>query len=93
MGALLSSESISLSDNIHDTFKKCKVYFMVKYLLPIIRLLSKCLMVMIACLVVWVEHGDELSLEYAGSYALKGDLVRYSSISCLSYSLIINCDV
>lgn len=25
---------------------------------------------------VWVEHGDELSLEYAGSYALKGDLVR-----------------
>nr|ABF95396.1 Transmembrane protein G5p, putative, expressed [Oryza sativa Japonica Group] len=26
---------------------------------------------------VWVEHGDELSLEYAGSYALKGDLVRY----------------
>lgn len=48
MGALLSSESISLSDNIHDTFKK-----------------------------LWVEHGDELSLEYAGSYALKGDLVRY----------------
>jgi len=29
------------------------------------------------CLAVWVEHGDELSLEYAGSYALKGDLVRY----------------
>uniref|UniRef100_A0A0D9VSV0 SAC domain-containing protein n=1 Tax=Leersia perrieri TaxID=77586 RepID=A0A0D9VSV0_9ORYZ len=26
---------------------------------------------------IWVEHGDELSLEYAGSYALKGDLVRY----------------
>ncbi|XP_066164650.1 phosphoinositide phosphatase SAC8 isoform X5 [Oryza sativa Japonica Group] len=26
---------------------------------------------------MWVEHGDELSLEYAGSYALKGDLVRY----------------
>ncbi|XP_073352812.1 phosphoinositide phosphatase SAC8 isoform X15 [Aegilops tauschii subsp. strangulata] len=26
---------------------------------------------------LWVEHGDELSLEYAGSYALKGDLVRY----------------
>ncbi|XP_066384405.1 phosphoinositide phosphatase SAC8-like isoform X1 [Miscanthus floridulus] len=48
MGALLSSESISLSDNINDIFKK-----------------------------LWVEHGDELSLEYAGSYALKGDLVRY----------------
>ncbi|XP_078160508.1 SAC domain-containing protein 8 isoform X1 [Carex rostrata] len=26
---------------------------------------------------VWVEHGDEISLEYAGSHALKGDLVRY----------------
>jgi len=25
---------------------------------------------------LWVEQGDELSLEYAGSYALKGDLVR-----------------
>ncbi|XP_066394894.1 phosphoinositide phosphatase SAC8-like isoform X4 [Miscanthus floridulus] len=48
MGALLSSENISLSDNINDIFKK-----------------------------LWVEHGDELSLEYAGSYALKGDLVRY----------------
>ncbi|KAL6648318.1 hypothetical protein ACP70R_012542 [Stipagrostis hirtigluma subsp. patula] len=48
MGALSSTESISLSDDINDTFKK-----------------------------LWVEHGDELSLEYAGSYALKGDLVRY----------------
>jgi hypothetical protein len=83
MGALLSSESISLSDNINDIFKKCKVSFMV--LLPIIRLLSKCLVVMNSCLAVWVEHGDELSLEYAGSYALKGDLVRYSSIYCLFF--------
>ncbi|CAL4930495.1 unnamed protein product [Urochloa decumbens] len=48
MGALSSSESISISDNNNDVFKK-----------------------------LWVEHGDELSLEYAGSYALKGDLVRY----------------
>ncbi|CAN6301260.1 unnamed protein product [Urochloa humidicola] len=48
MGALSLSESISLSDNNNDVFKK-----------------------------LWVEHGDELSLEYAGSYALKGDLVRY----------------
>jgi len=48
MEALSSSESISMSDDINDIFKK-----------------------------LWVEHGDELSLEYAGSYALKGDLVRY----------------
>ncbi|XP_024189886.1 phosphoinositide phosphatase SAC8 isoform X1 [Rosa chinensis] len=26
---------------------------------------------------LWAEHGDEISLEYAGTYALKGDLVRY----------------
>ncbi|KAM2894708.1 hypothetical protein FF1_009914 [Malus domestica] len=26
---------------------------------------------------LWVEQGDEISLEYAGTYALKGDLVRY----------------
>ncbi|KAL2337099.1 hypothetical protein Fmac_011545 [Flemingia macrophylla] len=25
----------------------------------------------------WAEQGDELSLEYAGTHALKGDLVRY----------------
>ncbi|KAJ4704408.1 Phosphoinositide phosphatase [Melia azedarach] len=26
---------------------------------------------------LWAEQGDELSLEYAGTHALKGDLVRY----------------
>ncbi|GKV22002.1 hypothetical protein SLEP1_g31911 [Rubroshorea leprosula] len=26
---------------------------------------------------MWAEHGDEISLEYTGTYALKGDLVRY----------------
>lgn len=26
---------------------------------------------------MWAEQGDEISLEYAGTYALKGDLVRY----------------
>ncbi|XP_044473946.1 phosphoinositide phosphatase SAC8 isoform X1 [Mangifera indica] len=26
---------------------------------------------------LWAEHGDEISLEYAGTYAMKGDLVRY----------------
>ncbi|RXH81856.1 hypothetical protein DVH24_036197 [Malus domestica] len=26
---------------------------------------------------LWVEQGDEISLEYPGTYALKGDLVRY----------------
>lgn len=26
---------------------------------------------------LWAEQGDEISLEYAGTHALKGDLVRY----------------
>ncbi|XP_020578164.1 phosphoinositide phosphatase SAC8 isoform X2 [Phalaenopsis equestris] len=26
---------------------------------------------------LWAEHGDEISLEYTGTHALKGDLVRY----------------
>lgn len=26
---------------------------------------------------MWAEQGDEISLEYAGTNALKGDLVRY----------------
>ncbi|KAL0910861.1 hypothetical protein M5K25_018957 [Dendrobium thyrsiflorum] len=26
---------------------------------------------------LWAEHGDEISLEYTGTLALKGDLVRY----------------
>ncbi|XP_019162639.1 PREDICTED: phosphoinositide phosphatase SAC8 isoform X2 [Ipomoea nil] len=26
---------------------------------------------------LWVQQGDEISLEYSGTYALKGDLVRY----------------
>ncbi|KAL8152599.1 hypothetical protein V2J09_010359 [Rumex salicifolius] len=27
--------------------------------------------------ILWVDHGDEISLEYAGTHALKRDLVRY----------------
>ncbi|MBA0572333.1 hypothetical protein Golob_002681 [Gossypium lobatum] len=27
---------------------------------------------------LWAEQGDEISLEYAGTHALKGDLVRYT---------------
>ncbi|WOL01909.1 phosphoinositide phosphatase SAC8 isoform X3 [Canna indica] len=27
--------------------------------------------------ILWAKHGDEISLEYSGTHALKGDLVRY----------------
>ncbi|GMN40355.1 hypothetical protein TIFTF001_009565 [Ficus carica] len=29
---------------------------------------------------MWAEQGDEISLEYAGTYALKGDLVRQDAV-------------
>jgi len=72
MGALSSSESISISDSINDIFKKCKLILMKIYC----QQLDCSLHILWLCLAVWIEHGDELSLEYAGSYALKGDLVR-----------------
>ncbi|XP_023539998.1 phosphoinositide phosphatase SAC8 isoform X2 [Cucurbita pepo subsp. pepo] len=30
---------------------------------------------------LWAEQGDEISLEYAGTHALKGDLVRYGKLT------------
>ncbi|KAL6574589.1 Phosphoinositide phosphatase sac8 [Orobanche minor] len=48
VGALSSTECISMFDEDFETFKK-----------------------------LWVEHGDEISLEYSGTHALKRDLVRY----------------
>ncbi|PKA66909.1 Phosphoinositide phosphatase SAC8 [Apostasia shenzhenica] len=27
--------------------------------------------------ILWAEHGDEISLQYTGTHALKGDLIRY----------------
>ncbi|KAL6520902.1 Phosphoinositide phosphatase sac8 [Orobanche gracilis] len=32
---------------------------------------------------LWVEHGDEISLEYSGTHALKRDLVRYGKQTVL----------
>lgn len=32
---------------------------------------------------LWVQQGDELSLEYSGTFALKGDLVRYGKQTML----------
>lgn len=31
-------------------------------------------------LTVWANHGDEISVQYSGTEALKGDFVRYSLI-------------
>nr|XP_028945499.1 phosphoinositide phosphatase SAC8-like isoform X2 [Malus domestica] len=36
-----------------------------------------CLLKTIKHLEMWAVQGDEISLEYSGTYALKGDLVRY----------------
>lgn len=32
---------------------------------------------------VWANHGDDISLQYSGTGALKGDFVRYFSMDLL----------
>lgn len=39
--------------------------------------LLPCLFELCLFYLVWADQGDEISLEYAGTHALKGDLVRY----------------
>lgn len=33
---------------------------------------------------VWANHGDDISIQYSGTPALKGDFVRYLSVLLLS---------
>jgi len=40
-------------------------------------------------IVVWVNQGDEISLEYTGTHALKRDLVRYVMSLLSSFGLLI----
>ncbi|KAK9135760.1 hypothetical protein Syun_015090 [Stephania yunnanensis] len=35
---------------------------------------------MYICIIVWAEQRDEISLEYSGTSALKGDLIRYEKV-------------
>ena len=42
--------------------------------------------------IVWANHGDDISIQYSGTPALKGDFVRYFSMdlaSLCSYDLIL----
>lgn len=36
---------------------------------------------------VWANHGDDISIQYSGTPALKGDFVRYLSFSINSLSV------
>lgn len=36
-------------------------------------------------IVVWADHGDDISLQYAGTPALKRDLVRYLLLLFISH--------
>ena len=34
---------------------------------------------------VWADHGDDISIQYSGTGALKGDFVRYVLFCCLEF--------
>lgn len=82
VGAFSSIDCISMFGEDFETFKTC-MNFMLKYLcLSAARGSPLSFSVIspelnIVLLLVWVEQGDEISLEYAGTHALKRDLVRY----------------
>lgn len=74
IGVLDSTESISMFDEDYQKFRTCMDFFLL-YILPSI-MSQKLSIILNSVALVWAEHGDEISLEYAGTYALKGDLVR-----------------
>lgn len=56
-------------------------YFLLQHIMLCHKLLRvievlRSVMNFMSFVVVWAEQGDEISLEYAGTNALKGDLVR-----------------
>lgn len=37
---------------------------------------------------VWADHGDDISIQYSGTGALKGDFVRYVCFYCLEFEVV-----
>ncbi|KAI3474749.1 hypothetical protein Pfo_029934 [Paulownia fortunei] len=64
VGALSSAECISMSSEDFEILRLQHYSFLL-------------VLNLVLFMTVWVEHGDEISLEYSGTHALKRDLVRY----------------
>lgn len=74
LGELSSTECISISNEDFEIFKTRRSTIPTFYF--VIGDYSYALFWTSSFLIVWVEQGDEISLEYAGTHALKRDLVR-----------------
>lgn len=37
---------------------------------------------------MWADHGDDISIQYSGTGALKGDFVRYVIFCCLEFGVV-----
>lgn len=65
----------------YERFKTCRELFKLLLLLsPLALLIALCFPFLTVSfmlfLAVWVEQGDEISIEYSGTHALKRDLVK-----------------
>lgn len=82
IGLLASTECISMFAEEYGKFRRCMelfIFLLVSFLLsqnlPVSYVLSF-IINNFSLTLVWAEQGDEISLGYAGTHALKGDLVR-----------------
>lgn len=55
------------------------------YLINFCMLILHCFFSLYFKFIVWANHGDEISLQYSGTPALKGDFVRYF---CIYFSIL-----
>lgn len=82
IGFLASTECISMFAEEYGKFRRCTefimlllIYFLLSQDLPVNYVFSF-IINHFSLTLVWAEQGDEISLGYAGTHALKGDLVR-----------------
>lgn len=83
LGVFDAAETISAHPNFDDNYKIREFYFPSStYNLNICSLIlfKKIIYPVIPSLCVfpvWANHGDDISIQYSGTPALKGDFVRY----------------
>lgn len=76
LGALSSNECISMFSEDFEIFRTSMDS--VNLVILLIHTCICCLLSLLSPVIfaVWVDQGDEISLEYSGTHALKRDLVR-----------------
>lgn len=93
LGVFGAEETITLHPNLDEHFKisKCIINFqMVLYSFDISKLgynrwKAKIQFLTNSLWSVWADHGDDVSSQYSGTPALKGDFVRYFPLIFLKF--------